>query len=74
MSARWRATGRPCIKTQAEACQKRAQRLMAENLLCTGFIEVIPYELPLAVQGGIQQGVRDKLRYRRYPPQASLTC
>ncbi|CAI1830150.1 Probable DNA endonuclease SmrA [Serratia ficaria] len=56
-----------------KSARREAQRLRQENFLSTGFLEVIPCEQPLEFKGeGIQQGVLDKLRHGRYPPQASL--
>lgn len=56
-----------------KSARREAQRLMQENFLSTDFLEVIPCEQPLEFKGeGIQQGVLDKLRNGRYPPQASL--
>ncbi|VEA67348.1 Probable DNA endonuclease SmrA [Serratia plymuthica] len=54
--------------------RREAQALRQENFLSTGFLEVIPCGLPLEYKGeGIQQGVLDKLRNGRYPPQANLS-
>ncbi|KEY57145.1 DNA endonuclease SmrA [Serratia sp. DD3] len=53
--------------------RREAQALQQENFLSTGFLEIIPCDTPLEYKGeGIQQGVLDKLRTGRYPPQASL--
>ncbi|MBH3086575.1 DNA endonuclease SmrA [Serratia bockelmannii] len=64
------------LKPQAavdKSARREAQRLRQENFLSTDFLEVIPCEQPLEFKGqGIQQGVLDKLRNGRYPPQASL--
>ncbi|MEE4407863.1 MULTISPECIES: DNA endonuclease SmrA [unclassified Serratia (in: enterobacteria)] len=56
-----------------KSARREAQALRQENFLSTGFLEVIPCGLPLEYKGeGIQQGVLDKLRNGRYPPQANL--
>lgn len=53
--------------------RRDAQALQLENFLSTAFLDIIPCDTPLAYKGeGIQQGVLDKLRNGRYPPQASL--
>ncbi|MNG66962.1 putative DNA endonuclease SmrA [compost metagenome] len=56
-----------------KSARREAQALRQENFLSTGFLEVIPCGLSLEYKGeGIQQGVLDKLRNGRYPPQANL--
>ncbi|MEB3019356.1 hypothetical protein, partial [Streptococcus agalactiae] len=56
-----------------KSARREAQRLRQENFLSTDFLVVIPCDRPLEFKGeGIQQGVLDKLRNGRYPPQASL--
>ncbi|AEX52209.1 hypothetical protein GRAQ_01397 [Rahnella aquatilis CIP 78.65 = ATCC 33071] len=44
-----------------------------ENPLTTGFLNILPCDEPLGYKhDGVQQGVLDKLRQGKYPPQASL--
>ncbi|MBP1133591.1 MULTISPECIES: DNA endonuclease SmrA [Serratia] len=63
---------KPLEKTD-KSVRREEQALRQENFLSTGFLELIPCELPLEYKGeGIQQGVLDKLSHGRYPPQASL--
>ena len=58
-------------ETVDKSARREAQRLRQENFLSTDFLEVIPCDRPLEFKGeGIQQGVLDKLRNGRYPPQA----
>ncbi|CAI1116716.1 Probable DNA endonuclease SmrA [Serratia entomophila] len=72
------ASGRQTLYLKPEqaldkSARREAQRLQLDNFLSTGFLEVIPCEQPLEFRGeGIQQGVLDKLRNGRYPPQATL--
>lgn len=55
-----------------KSARREAQRLMQENFLSTDFLEVILRTAAGVQREGIQQGVLDKLRNGRYPPQASL--
>jgi DNA-nicking Smr family endonuclease len=60
-------------ETMDKSARREAQALRQENFLSTGFLELIPCEVPLEYKGeGIQQGVLDKLIHGRYPSQASL--
>jgi len=60
-------------ETMDKSARREAQALRQENFLSTGFLELIPCEVPLEYKGeGIQQGVLDKLSHGRYPSQASL--
>ncbi|KNC11768.1 DNA endonuclease SmrA [Pantoea sp. RIT-PI-b] len=44
-----------------------------ENFLTRGYLDIIPLTTPLEYKvDGVQQGVLDKLRLGKYPPQASL--
>ncbi|ORM57733.1 DNA endonuclease SmrA [Pantoea rodasii] len=44
-----------------------------ENFLTRGFLDIVPLTTPLEyTTEGIQQGVLDKLRLGKYPPEASL--
>ncbi len=49
------------------------ERVVTNNFLTTGFLDIIPLDTPLSYkQDGIQQGVLDKLRGGRYPLDARL--
>ena len=70
------ASGRQTLYLAAggggQSARREAQRLMQENFLSTDF-RGDPLRTAAGVQReGIQQGVLDKLRNGRYPPQASL--
>ncbi|WP_369787985.1 DNA endonuclease SmrA [Rouxiella sp. WC2420] len=54
-----------------KSCPEELQE--PENILTTGFLEVIDCAEPLEYkQDGVQQGVLDKLRHGKYPLEASL--
>lgn len=60
--------------TPAERRAEEEARLRAlDNPLTQGFLEIVALDEPLAYKDpGVQQGVLDKLRKGKYPPQASL--
>ena len=51
----------------------RIDTLQLDNFLSTGFLDIVPLNVPLEFRReGLQNGVTDKLRNGKYPQQASL--
>ncbi|MBJ3590521.1 DNA endonuclease SmrA [Salmonella enterica subsp. enterica serovar Saintpaul] len=51
----------------------RIDTLQLDNPLSTGFLDIVPFSVPLVFRrDGLQHGVIDKLRSGKYPQQASL--
>lgn len=51
----------------------RIDTLQLDNFLSTGFLDIVPLNVPLEFRReGLQNGVTDKLRNGKYPQQSSL--